>query len=70
VFSSFGGGSRGSFKPEIVSGAGTGSSSKTSAKTTTNSEKTSDEWKNELDWLYNLMEDIAESERAQEKLAQ
>ena len=26
-----------------------------------------DEWKNELDWLYNLMEDIAELERDQEK---
>ena len=30
-------------------------------------EKTSDEWKNELDWLYNLMEDIVELERDQKK---
>ena len=28
----------------------------------------SDNWKNELDWLYNLMEDIAELERDQESL--
>ena len=68
TFPSFGGGSRGGYNPEVL-GAGTGSSSKTSGKTSTNSEKTSDEWKNELDWLYNLMEDIAESERTQEKLA-
>lgn len=31
-------------------------------------EKTPEEWKNELDWLYNLMEDIVELERDQKKL--
>ena len=31
-------------------------------------EKTPDEWKNELDWLYNLMEDIAELERDQKAI--
>ena len=31
-------------------------------------DKTSAEWKNELDWLYNLMENIVELERDQKKL--
>lgn len=31
-------------------------------------DKTSAEWKNELDWLYNLMEDIVELERDQKEL--
>lgn len=31
-------------------------------------EKTPEEWKNELDWLYNLMEDIAELERDQKAI--
>ena len=31
-------------------------------------EKTPEEWKNELDWLYNLMEDIVELERDQKEL--
>ena len=31
-------------------------------------DKTSAEWKNELDWLYNLLEDIAELERDQKQL--
>ena len=31
-------------------------------------EKTPEEWKNELDWLYNLMEDIVELERDQKVL--
>ena len=31
-------------------------------------DKTPEEWKNELDWLYNLMEDIAELERQQTEL--
>ena len=31
-------------------------------------EKTPEEWKNELDWLYNLMEDIVELERDQKDL--
>jgi hypothetical protein len=30
--------------------------------------KSSEEWKNDLDWLYNLMEDIVELERDQKKL--
>lgn len=33
-----------------------------------NDKKTSAEWKNELDWLYNLMEDIVELERDQKDL--
>lgn len=49
-------------------GSSTSGSTKQSSGSSS-SEKTSDEWKNELDWLYNLMEDIAESERTQEKLA-
>ena len=45
------------------SGGGGGSKSSGSDK-----EKTPDEWKNELDWLYNLMEDIAELERDQKAI--
>ena len=58
------------YRGTTKSGASVGSTSKASSKASnTETEKTSDEWKNELDWLYNLMEDIAESERTQEKLA-
>lgn len=32
------------------------------------SDKTPEEWKNDLDWLYNLMEDIAELERDQKAI--
>ena len=51
----------GGWKPdtEDTSGGAGGKSDK---------EKTPDEWKNELDWLYNLMEDITELERKQVEL--
>ena len=40
-------------------GSGSGSGGK---------DKTSEEWRNDLDWLYNLMEDIAELERDQKAI--
>lgn len=46
------------------SGGGKGSGSGGKAE----KDKTPDEWKNDLDWLYNLMEDIAELERDQKAI--
>jgi len=56
VVSSFakGYGAANAAKKQAGGGGGGGSGDK---------EKTPEEWKNELDWLYNLMEDIAELER-------
>ena len=48
------GGATSSKKSSGGSGGGSGSGGK---------DKTSEEWRNDLDWLYNLMEDIAELER-------
>ena len=45
------------------SGGGKSSGSGSSGK-----DKTPEEWKNDLDWLYNLMEDIAELERDQKAI--
>lgn len=45
------------------SGGGGGGGSGSSGK-----DKTPEEWKNDLDWLYNLMEDIAELERDQKAI--
>ena len=45
-----------------------GGSSGGSGKGSSSKDKTPEEWKNDLDWLYNLMEDIAELERDQKAI--
>lgn len=47
-----------------------GSKKPSSAREKSSSEKTPNEWKNDFDWLYNLVEDIAELERQQSLLQQ
>ena len=49
-------------------GEASGGSGSGRKKSGSDKEKTPEEWKNELDWLYNLMEDIAELERQQTEL--
>ena len=49
-------------------GEASGGSGSGKKKSGSDKEKTPEEWKNELDWLYNLMEDIAELERQQTEL--
>ena len=65
IFESYAGGG---YNSKIVSkkdnGGGGGSSSGSSSKDKAKEEK----WKNEVDWLYNLVEDIAELERIQTEL--
>ena len=53
-------------EPSTGYGAGSGSSS--SSSSSSSSDNDDDTWKNEIDWLYNLVEDIAELERIQTKL--
>jgi hypothetical protein len=55
----------GGWKPpsKKSSGGGGGGGSGSGGK-----DKTPEEWKNDLDWLYNLMEDIAELERDQKAI--
>ena len=60
--SSFAKGYGGATKKTSSSGGGGGGSG------SGDNEKTPEEWKNELDWLYNLMEDIVELERDQKVL--
>lgn len=47
-----------------------GGSSRSSGSGSGDTEKTPTVWENDLDWLYNLMEDISELERTQTKLAE
>ena len=65
IFESYAGGG---YNPKVVNkkddGGGGGSSSGSSSKDKAKEEK----WKNEVDWLYNLVEDIAELERIQTQL--
>lgn len=57
----------GGWKPAAsTSKSGGGSSGGSSGKA--EKDKTPEEWKNDLDWLYNLMEDIAELERDQKAI--
>lgn len=48
--------------------SGGGSKKPSQAKEKSSKEKTPNEWKNDFDWLYNLVEDIAELERQQSLL--
>jgi len=52
------------------SGGRSGGSGGSSGGDSGSSDSTPTIWENELDWLYNLMEDIAELERTQAKLAE
>lgn len=55
--------------PSFATGYGDDSSSKSSNNVMAD-QKSSDDWKKDLDWLYNLMEDIAELERIQNTLSE
>lgn len=50
------------------SGGGSGSGSGSSSGSSSSNDDKGTEWKNEIDWIYNLMEDIEELERKQTKL--
>lgn len=56
--------------PTGTTSSGGGSKKPSSAREKSSSEKTPNEWKNDFDWLYNLVEDIAELERQQSLLQQ
>lgn len=58
---SYGGGTATSYKPTSNWIGGSGA-------VTPSDKEDKDKWKNEFDWLYNLLEDIAELERDQNKL--
>ena len=65
-----GGAATGGKVPSLARGYGgvSSSSGSSSGRGSGGGDKTPEEWKNDLDWLYNLMEDIAELERDQKAI--